>query len=74
MKPQVEVFKLLMQNYMFEMWKYDLIAADIMNKEPRIVDPIYVDYGLNSDGLSTKDPLGVVVKIAMNGVIKFGHL
>ena len=73
-KPQIEVFKLLMQNYMFEMGKYDLIAAEIMEKQPRMVDPIYVDYGLNADGLITKDPWGVVVKITMNNVIKFGHL
>ena len=74
MKPQVEVFKLLMQNYMFEMGKYDLVASDIMKKEPRIVDPIYVDFGLNTDGLITKDPWGVVLKITINGVIKFGYL
>ena len=46
LKPQIEVFKLLMQNYMFEMGKYDLVAADIMKKEPKIVDPIYVDFGI----------------------------
>ncbi|KAL4562111.1 hypothetical protein LXL04_034305 [Taraxacum kok-saghyz] len=73
-KPQIEVFKLLMQNYMFEMGKFDLIASEIMKRDPKIVDPVYVDYGINSDGLITKDPWGIVVKITVNGVEKFGHL
>ena len=59
---------------MYEMGKFDLVAADIMKREAKTVDPIYVDFGINSDGLITKDPWGVVVKITVNGVIKFGHL
>ena len=27
LKPQIQVFKLLMQNYMYEMGKFDLVAA-----------------------------------------------
>ncbi|KAL4572567.1 hypothetical protein LXL04_019347 [Taraxacum kok-saghyz] len=46
----------------------------IMKKKPHEVNPIYVDYELNSDGLITKDPWGVVVKITTNGVVKFGHI
>ena len=45
-----------MQNYMYEMGKYDLIAAEVMKKVPNMVEPIYVDYGINADGLITKDP------------------
>ena len=56
------------------MGKYDLIAADIMKKVPHQVEPIYVDYGINADGLITKDPWGVVVKVTKNDVVKFGHL
>ena len=63
-----------MQNYLYEMGKYDLIAVEIMKKVLNVVEPIYVDYGINADGLITKDPWGVVVKITVNGVIKFGHL
>ena len=74
LKPQIQVFKLLMQNYMYEMGKYDLIVAEIMKKVPNTVEPIYVDYGLNADGLITKDPWGIVVKITTNNIVKFGHL
>ena len=73
-QPQIDLFKLLMQNYMYKMGKYDLVAAGIMKKKPIEVDPIYVDYGLNVNGLITKDPWGIVVKITTNGVVKFGHL
>ncbi|KAL4564663.1 hypothetical protein LXL04_028731 [Taraxacum kok-saghyz] len=55
-QPQIDLFKLLMQNYMYEMGKYDVIAAGIMKKKPHEVDPIYADYGLNADGLITNDP------------------
>ena len=55
-------------------WEYDLIAAEIMKKVPNVVEPFYVDYGINADGIITKDPWGVLVKITVNEVIKFGHL
>ncbi|KAL4564661.1 hypothetical protein LXL04_028729 [Taraxacum kok-saghyz] len=74
LKPHIKVFKLLMQNYMFEMGKYDLVAAELMKRVPVSVKPTYVDYGINSDGLITKDPWGVVVKITENDVVKYGHL
>ena len=63
-----------MQNYMFEMGKFDLVAAELMKRAPKKVEPIYVDYGINSDELITKDPWGTVVKITVNDVVKFGHL
>ena len=74
LKPHIQVFKLLMQNYMFEMGKFDLVAAEIMKRQPKVVQPIYVDFGINSDGLITKDPWGIVVKITENDVVKYGHL
>ena len=74
LKPQVKVFKLLMQNYMFEMGKFDLVAAEMMKRVPKVFVPIYYDYGINSDGLITKDPWGIVVKITENEIVKFGHL
>ena len=74
MKPHIKVFKLLMQNYIFEMARFDIVAADIMKVTPKKVEPKYCDYGPNSDGLITKDPWGVVVKVTLNNVVKFGHL
>ena len=74
LKQHIKVFKLLMQNYMFEMGKYDLVAAELMKRVPVSVKSTYVDHGINSDGLITKDPWGVVVKVTENNVVKFGHL
>ena len=74
LKRHIQVFKLLMQNYMFEMGKFVLVAAEIMKRQPKVVQPIYVDFGINSDGLITKDPWGIVVKITVNDVVKYGHL
>ncbi|KAL4590096.1 hypothetical protein LXL04_003015 [Taraxacum kok-saghyz] len=74
LKPHIKVFKLLMQNYMFEMGKFDIVAAEIMKTVPKTVVPVYCDYEINSDGLITKDPWGIVVKITENDVFKFGHL
>ena len=74
LKPHIKVFKLLMQNYLFEMGKYDLVAAEMMKRPPHQVSPIYVDYGINSDGLIRKEPWGIVVKVTVNDVVKFGHL
>ncbi|KAL4580016.1 hypothetical protein LXL04_016189 [Taraxacum kok-saghyz] len=73
-KPHIKVFKLLMQNYMFEMARFNIVAADLMKKTPKKVEPTYVDHGLNSDGLVTKEPWGVVIKVTVNEIVKFGHL
>ncbi|KAL4572543.1 hypothetical protein LXL04_019323 [Taraxacum kok-saghyz] len=69
LKPHIKVFKLLMQNYMFEMGKFYLVAAEIMKRIPKVVEPIYVDYGINADG-----PMGILVKITVNEVVKYDHL
>jgi hypothetical protein len=74
LKPHIKVFKLMMQNYMFEMGRFDIVAANLMKKTPKQVEPTYCDYGMNSDGLITKDPWGVAVKVTVNDSIKFGHL
>ena len=74
LKPHIKVFKLLMQNYMFEIRKFDLVAAELMKRVPKTVEPIYCDFGINADGLITKDPWGIVVKITVNDIVKFGHL
>ena len=74
LKPHIKVFKLLMQNYMHEMGMLDLVAADLMKRIPKKVEPIYCDYGINSDGQITKDPWGIVVKVTVNENVKFGHL
>ncbi|KAL4584282.1 hypothetical protein LXL04_008878 [Taraxacum kok-saghyz] len=37
LKPHIKVFKLLMQNYMFEMGKFDLVAAELMKRVPKTV-------------------------------------
>ncbi|KAL4568005.1 hypothetical protein LXL04_023605 [Taraxacum kok-saghyz] len=73
-KPHIKVFKLLMQNYLFEMGRFDIVAADLMKQIPKKVEPTYYDYGLNSDGLVTNDPWGVVIKVTVNDIVKFGHL
>ena len=39
LKPHIKVFKLLMQNYMFEMGKFDLVAAELMKRVPKSVEP-----------------------------------
>ena len=67
-KPHIDFFELLMQNYMHEMGKYDVVAAGIMKMKLHDVEPIHLDYGLNVDGLITSDPWGIVVKITTNGV------
>ena len=41
---------------MYEMGKYDVVAAGIMKMKHHEVEPIYVNYGLNADGLITSDP------------------
>ncbi|KAL4592545.1 hypothetical protein LXL04_005545 [Taraxacum kok-saghyz] len=69
LKPHIKVFKLLMQHYMFEMGKFDLVAAELTKRIPKTVEPIYCDFGINSDGLITKDPWGIVVKINVNEII-----
>ena len=74
LKAHVKVFKLLMQNYMFEMGKFDLVAAELMKRVPKTVEPIYCDFGINSDGLITNDPWGIVVKVTVNDIVKYGHL
>ena len=78
LKPHIKVLKLLMQNYMYELGKFDLVAANLMKKISKKiskkVEPIYCDYGINSDGLITKDPWGIVVKVTVNETVKFGHL
>jgi len=74
LKPHIKAFKLLMQNYLHEMGRFDLVAADLMKVIPKKVEPIYCDYGENADGLVTKDPWGVVVKVTVNDETKFGHL
>ena len=56
------------------MGRFDIVAADLMKKIPKKVEPIYCDYGVNSDGLVTKDPWGVVVKLTVNEIVKYGHL
>ncbi|KAL4583271.1 hypothetical protein LXL04_007839 [Taraxacum kok-saghyz] len=39
--PHIKVFKLLMQNYLFEMARFDIVAADLMKKTPKKVEPTY---------------------------------
>ena len=38
LKPHIQVFKLLMQNYMFEMGKFNLVAVEIMKRQPKVVN------------------------------------
>ena len=56
---------------MYEMGKYDVFAARIMKKKPHELNPIYVDYGLNADGLITKDPWGIVLDRDLARVTNF---
>ena len=74
LQPHIRVFKLLMQNYIFEMSKYDVVAAELMKRPPHEIKSIYVDYGINSDGLITKEPWGVVVKVSVGETPKHGHI
>ena len=74
LQPHIRVFKLLMQNYIFEMPKYDVVAAEMMKRPPHEVKPIYVDYGINADGLITKEPWGIVVKLTVGETVKYGHI
>ena len=70
-KPHIEFIELIMQIYMFEMGKYDVVVAGIMKMKPHVVEPTFVDYGINANGLIVFDPWGIVVKISLNGVENF---
>ena len=50
-QPQIDFFKLLMQNYMWELGKFDVVVANLMKEKPHTVNTNFVDYGINSDGL-----------------------
>ncbi|KAL4590760.1 hypothetical protein LXL04_003703 [Taraxacum kok-saghyz] len=45
LKPHIKAFKLLMQNYMFEMGKFDLVAAELMKRVPKITENEVVKFG-----------------------------
>ena len=64
----------MMQNYMWELPKFDVVVSHIMRVTPRIVKPNFVNHGINSDGLILHEPWSVVIKINLNGVTKFNKM
>ena len=56
------------------MGKYDVIAAGLMKMKPHVVQPTFVEYGINADGLTVFDPWGVIVKNSLNGVETFSKM
>ena len=59
---------------MWELGKYDVVAANLMKEVPHTVNTNFVDYGINSDELIVFEPWAVIVKINLNGVEKFNKL
>ena len=56
------------------MGKYDVVAAGLMKMKPHIVEPVFVDHGLNANGLILFEPWAFVLKIIINGVEKFSKM
>ena len=74
LQPHIDHFQLMMQNYMWELAKFHVVATGIMRGTPHVVEPNFVDFGINSDGLILFEPSSVIVKITLNGVTKFNRL